>query len=32
MDAKKSAWDFITVGNKTFQYKNGKLMWIINWR
>lgn len=32
MNANKRAWDFITVGNKTFQYKNGKLMWVINWR
>ena len=32
MSIKKRTWDFITVGNKTFQYKNEKLMWVINWR
>ena len=32
MNANKRVWEFVTVGNKTFQYKNGKLMWTIKWR
>lgn len=25
-------YDFVTVGNKTYQFKNGKLKWIIKWQ
>lgn len=28
---KKWIYDFVTVGNKTFQFKNGKLKWVIKW-
>ena len=31
MNIYKCTWDFITVGNKTYQFKNGKLMWTISW-
>lgn len=31
MNANKRKWRFVTVGNKTFQYKDGKLMWTIKW-
>lgn len=24
-------YDFVTVGNKTYQFKNGKLAWVIRW-
>ena len=29
MKNRKFEWDFIIVGNKTFQFKNGKLKWVI---
>ena len=32
MNLSKCKWEFVTVGNKTFQYKNGKLKWVIDWR
>ena len=32
MKFEKYEWDFITVGNKTFQFKNGKLKWVIKWQ
>lgn len=25
------AYDFITNGNKTYQFKDGKLLWVIKW-
>jgi hypothetical protein len=31
MKNNKFAWEFITIGNKTYQFKNGKLKWIIRW-
>lgn len=31
MNVNKGKWKFVTVGNKTFQYKDGKLMQIIKW-
>lgn len=24
-------WDFITIRNKTYNFKNGKLKWVIRW-
>lgn len=24
-------YDFVTVGNKTYQFINGKLTWVIIW-
>lgn len=32
MNLKKCKWDFVTVGMKTYQFKNGKLKWVIDWR
>lgn len=29
MNAYKAEWYFVKRGNKVFQYKNGKLMWIV---
>lgn len=31
MNTNKRKWKFVTVGNKTFQYKGGKLKWTIKW-
>ena len=31
MNNKKYKCDFVTVGNKTYQFVNGKLKWIIKW-
>ena len=31
MNNRKYKCDFVTVGNKTYQFKNGKLKWIIRW-
>ena len=31
MNAKKREYEFVTVGNKTFQFKDGKLKWVIDW-
>lgn len=31
MENNKFIWNFITIGNKTYQFKNGKLKWIIKW-
>lgn len=31
MKFEKHELDFVTVGNKTFQFKNGKLKWVIKW-
>lgn len=32
MNPKKMSWEFVTVGMKTYQFKNGKIKWIIDWR
>lgn len=29
MNNEKREWHFVTVGNKTYQFRNGKLMWVI---
>lgn len=29
MNAGKKEWYFVKTGNKIFQYKNGRLMWVI---
>lgn len=29
MNNRNIEWYFVTVGNKTYQFKNGKLMWVI---
>lgn len=29
MKNKKFRWDFVNVRNKTYQFKDGKLKWII---
>lgn len=31
MKKRNFKWDFVTVGNKTYQFKNEKLMWVIKW-
>ena len=32
MNKYKFKYDFVTVGNKTYQFKNGKLIWVIKWQ
>lgn len=32
MNLRKCKYDFITVGMKTYQFKNGKLKYVIDWR
>ena len=32
MNANKRVWEFVTVGMKTYQFKNGKLKWVVDWR
>lgn len=32
MNNRKYKCDFVTVGNKTYQFVNGKLKWIIKWQ
>ena len=31
MKKRKWIYDYVTVGDKTYQFKNGKLKWIIRW-
>lgn len=31
MKNRKWEYNFVTVGNKTYQFKDGKLAWIIKW-
>lgn len=31
MNKYKFKYDFVTVGNKTYQFKNGKLIWVVRW-
>lgn len=31
MKNKKYIYNFITNSNKTYQFKNGKLLWVIKW-
>lgn len=31
MKNNKWKYDFVTVGNKTYQFKNGKLVWVVRW-
>lgn len=31
MKNKKYIYDFITNGNKTYQFKDGKLLYVIKW-
>lgn len=32
MENKKRIYYFVTVGNKTFQFVNNKLKWVIKWQ
>ena len=31
MKNKKWIYDYVTVGNKTYQFVNNKLKWVIRW-
>jgi len=31
MNNKKYKYDFVTVGNRTYQFKDGKLKYVIKW-
>lgn len=31
MNNKKYKYNFLTIGNNTYQFVNGKLKWIVKW-
>ena len=31
MENKRWIYDFVTVGNKAYQFVNNKLKWVIKW-
>lgn len=32
MNLRKCKYEFVTFGMKTYQFKNGKLKYVIDWR